>query len=199
MNLKDKIIIYIKEPSIIKNSIKEWWRNRVYRKMKSYRDKYYKYEDEKYYKTPSPYMNKFDQYLNCSIFNPVVTVIRVLEQYFSDSGFKTLMIGGIDVDTQKEAIITVTIKLQSPGLLIGKAGDRINAIATTLSDKFNKKTVIEIKEIKNDINRTVFNWNYECYCKYGKFKRTIKQKYCNIFFFKKGWNDTASKSHQMAT
>lgn len=34
-----------------------------------------------------------------------------------------------------------------------KAGDRIEAITTTLSDKFNKKTVIEIKEIKNDVNR----------------------------------------------
>lgn len=153
MNLKDKIIIYIKEPSIIKNSIKGWWRNRVYKKMKSYRDKYYKYEDEKYYKTLSPYMNKFDQYPNCSIFHPVVTVIRVLEQYFSDNCFKLLMIGGIDVDTQKEAMITVTIKLQSPGLLIGKAGKDIDAISAILSDKFGKKTIIKIEEIKNDVNR----------------------------------------------
>lgn len=27
MNLKDKIIICSKDPSIIKNSIKEWWRS----------------------------------------------------------------------------------------------------------------------------------------------------------------------------
>ena len=163
MNLKDEIIMYVKNPSIIKNSIKEWWRNRIYIKMKSYRDKYYEYEDKIYYRSVSPYVNKFDQTPNCSIFNPVVTVIRTLEQYFSDSGFKLLMIGGVDVNTQEEEAIVVTIKLQSPGILIGKAGKDIEAITTILSDKFNKKTVIEIKEIKNDINRRVFNWNFDCY------------------------------------
>jgi small subunit ribosomal protein S3 len=56
------------------------------------------------------------------------------------------------VETQDKNNITVTIRLNRPGLLIGKAGKDIDAVRDMLESYFNKGTKINIVEVKNDVN-----------------------------------------------
>ena len=79
-------------------------------------------------------------------------VYKMLEKYFGFRGVYLLRIHGIDVDTQDANTITVTIRLNRPGLLIGKAGKDIDAVRDMLERYFNKKTRIDIVEVKNDVN-----------------------------------------------
>jgi ribosomal protein S3 len=59
-----------------------------------------------------------------------------------------LKIHGIDVDTQSADAITVTIKLNRPGLLIGKGGSSISSLEAEMTKYFNKKTNIQIVEVQ---------------------------------------------------
>jgi ribosomal protein S3 len=75
-----------------------------------------------------------------------------MENHFGFKRFYKLNIHGINVDTQKEDNIIVTVYLRCPGLLIGKAGNDIDSIEEKLSQSFGKNVTIEISEVKIDIN-----------------------------------------------
>jgi hypothetical protein len=98
--------------------------------------------------------------MKIGVFSPVLVATKTLEQYFGFEGYHRLGIHGIDVDTQKRdektllvEQIDVTIRLNRPGLLIGKAGNDIYAVEKLLSENFGKQTKIHIVEVKGDINR----------------------------------------------
>ena len=90
--------------------------------------------------------------LPVGVFCPVMVVSKTLENYFGFYGYLRLKIHGIDVDTQNEDIIEVTIKIHRPGMLIGKGGKDINAVEKLLSDYFCKRVIIQISEIRRDVN-----------------------------------------------
>ena len=100
--------------------------------------------------------------MKIGVFSPVLVVTKTLEQYFGFEGYHRLGIHGIDVDTQKRdektmlvEQIDVTIRLNRPGLLIGKSGKDIYAVEYLLSENFGKQTKIRIVEVKGDINRPI--------------------------------------------
>ena len=95
--------------------------------------------------------------LPVGIFCPVMVVSKTLENYFGFYGYLRLNIHGIDVDTQNEGIIEVTIKIHRPGMLIGKGGKDINAIIKLLSDYFCKQVIIHITEIRRDVNERCYS------------------------------------------
>lgn len=101
------------------------------------------------------YANRVDS--NIGLLSPMVVVSKMLEKYFGFDKYLMLRIHGIDVDTQDEEQITVTISLNRPGLLIGKAGKDINALEEMLGKYFGVKTKIAIKEVK-DINTPLHIW-----------------------------------------
>lgn len=100
-----------------------------------------------------PYCGTPVSILPVGIYSPVNVVFKMLEQYFGFECCYRLHIHGIDVDTQDENVIGVSIRLYRPGLLIGKAGKDIYAIEDLLSDYFCKKVKINIVEVKRDVNR----------------------------------------------
>ena len=65
-----------------------------------------------------------------------------------------LGIHGIDVNTQNEEGVFVTISLSRPGLLIGKSGKDINAIQNRLTEVFGRNTSISLQEV-NDMNKNM--------------------------------------------
>lgn len=90
--------------------------------------------------------------LRIGVLCPVTVVAKMLEKYFGFKKNLMLRIHAIDVDTQSADAITVTIKLNRPGLLIGKAGRHIDGLEMLMTKYFNKKTDIRIVEVKNDVN-----------------------------------------------
>lgn len=103
--------------------------------------------------------------MKIGVFSPVLVTTKTLEKYFGFEGYHRLRIHGIDVDTQKrdeETLlveqIDVTIRLQRPGLLIGKAGKDIYAVENLLSENFGKQTKIHIVEVKGDINEPNYDF-----------------------------------------
>lgn len=90
--------------------------------------------------------------LPVGVFCPVMVVSKTLENYFGFYGYLRLNIHGIDVDTQNENEIGVTIRIHRPGMLIGKGGKDINAVEKLLSDYFRKRVVIRIDEVRRDVN-----------------------------------------------
>lgn len=94
--------------------------------------------------------------LRIGVLCPVTVVSKMLEKYFGSEKILMLRIHGIDVDTQSADAITVTIKLNRPGLLIGKAGCHINDLEKLMTKYFNKKTDIRIVEVKNDVNLPLY-------------------------------------------
>lgn len=94
--------------------------------------------------------------LRVGVLCPVTVVTKMLEKYFGFEKSLMLRIHGIDVDTQSEDAITVTIKLNRPGLLIGKAGCHIDNLEKMMTKYFNKKTDIRIVEVKNDVNLPLY-------------------------------------------
>ncbi len=94
--------------------------------------------------------------LRVGILCPVTVVSKMMEKYFGFEKLLMLRIHGIDVDTQSADAITVTIKLNRPGLLIGKAGCHIDGLEKMMTKYFNKKTVIRIVEVKNDVNLPLY-------------------------------------------
>lgn len=90
--------------------------------------------------------------LKVGVLCPAMIVAKVIEKHFGFEKSLMLRIHGIDVDTQSSDAITATIKLNRPGLLIGKGGCSINSLEAELTKYFNKKTDILIVEVKNDVN-----------------------------------------------
>ena len=107
------------------------------------------------------YLNRFisDPYygtrvsnLRVGVFSPVLIVSKMLEKHFGFRGYYILNIHGIDVDTQQEDAIEVTIRLHRPGCLIGKGGKDINAVTDMLERYFCKRVHINIVEVREDVN-----------------------------------------------
>ena len=96
------------------------------------------------------------QNLRVGILSPVTVVSKMMEKYFGFEKILMLRIHAIDVDTQSADAITVTIKLNRPGLLIGKAGCHIDILEKMMTKYFNKKTDIRIVEVKNDVNLPLY-------------------------------------------
>ena len=94
--------------------------------------------------------------LRIGVLCPVTVVTKMLEKYFGFEKILMLRIHAIDVDTQSADAITVTIKLNRPGLLIGKAGCHIDDLENLMTKYFNKKTDIRIVEVKNDVNLPLY-------------------------------------------
>lgn len=94
--------------------------------------------------------------LRVGVLCPVTVVTKMMEKYFGFEKSLMLRIHGIDIDTQSEDAITVTIKLNRPGLLIGKAGCHIDNLEKMMTKYFNKKTDIRIVEVKNDVNLPLY-------------------------------------------
>lgn len=90
--------------------------------------------------------------LKVGVLCPAMIVAKVIEKHFGFEKSLMLRIHGIDVDTQSSDAITATIKLNRPGLLIGTGGCSINSLEAELTKYFNKKTDIQIVEVKNDVN-----------------------------------------------
>ena len=92
-----------------------------------------------------------------SILFPCSVVSMVLAEYFQRVDL--LGIHSISVDTQSDEVVTVTITLARPGLLIGKGGKDIDAVRERLSELFGKETNIDIKEI-SDVNEEKILFEY---------------------------------------
>ncbi len=90
--------------------------------------------------------------LRVGVLSPVMIVYKMLEKHFGFRGAYLMRIHGIDVDTQDKNTITVTIRLNRPGLLIGTGGKDIDAVRDMLESYFNKATKINVVEVKNDVN-----------------------------------------------
>ena len=163
MTILDYIKTYAKHPHLIiediRNSIEKSKINRLLKnKLKAY-----DYEEKNYYDVivKSNYEiyvpeNKYKH----SIYNPMIVVWHELERMFdTGTGVATIRrmgIMGINIDTQNEDLVTVSISLKRPGLLIGKRGSKVNELETRLTYLFNRKTEIKIVEVKKDINEPMY-------------------------------------------
>ena len=99
-----------------------------------------------------PYYGNVISDMKIGVFSPVLVVTKTLEQYFGFEGYHRLRIHAVDVDTQQNDQIDVTIKLHRPGLLIGRGGVDIDAVTHLIAINFGKTVKIHIVEVKNDIN-----------------------------------------------
>lgn len=92
--------------------------------------------------------------LKAGILCPETVVHKMLENYFGFEKYLQLRIHGIEVNTTEKDKVTVTIKLNRPGLLIGKAGTTLTAIKDMLGEYFKMTTdinIVEVKEIYNPL------------------------------------------------
>ena len=96
--------------------------------------------------------------LRIGVLCPAIIVAKMIERHFGFEKSQMLRIHGIDVDTQSSDAITATIKLNRPGLLIGKGGSSINSLEAEMTKYFNKKTDIRIVEVKNDVNLPLYGF-----------------------------------------
>ena len=96
--------------------------------------------------------------LRVGVLCPAMIVAKMIEKHFGFEKSLMLRIHGIDVDTQSADAITAIIKLNRPGLLIGKGGSSINSLESELTKYFNKKTDIRIVEVKNDVNLPLYGF-----------------------------------------
>ena len=119
-----------------------------------FRKKIYNYEINEVLdsKISYPYRRYTVSDLRVGVLCPVMIVYKMLEKHFGFRGVLFMLIHGIDVDTQDANTITVTIRLNRPGRLIGKGGKDIDAVRDMLERYFNKATKINIVEVKFDIN-----------------------------------------------
>lgn len=108
--------------------------------------------EDSYYKYAS------SRNLRVGVLCPATVVSKMLEKYFGFEKSLMMRIHGIDVDTQSADAITVTIKLNRPGMLIGKAGCHIDNLGKMMTKYFNKKTDIRIVEVKNDVNLPLYDF-----------------------------------------
>jgi predicted RNA-binding protein YlqC (UPF0109 family) len=121
----------------------DWFRKKIYN---------YEIKETLNGKLSDPYWGYTVSDLRVGVLCPVMIVYKMLEKYFGFRGVYLMRIHGIDVDTQDANTITVTIRLNRPGLLIGKAGKDIDAVRDMLESYFNKGTKINIVEVRNDVN-----------------------------------------------
>ena len=121
----------------------DWFRKKIYN---------YEIKETLNGKLSDPYCGYTVSDLRVGVLSPVMIVYKMLEKYFGFRGVYLMRIHGIDVDTQDKNTITVTIRLNRPGLLIGTGGKDIDAVRDMLERYFNKKTRIDIVEVKNDVN-----------------------------------------------
>ena len=84
-----------------------------------------------------------------AIYSPLKTVYLCIEKVYNTANI--LQIHGINVDTQKD-IIDIKIFTKRPGILIGRGGKDIDKLTKEISLMFDKKVMIDIIEIKHDIN-----------------------------------------------
>ena len=98
--------------------------------------------------------------LRVGVLCPAMIVAKMIERHIGFEKSQMLRIHGIDVDTQSVDAITATIKLNRPGLLIGKGGSSINSLEAELTKYFNKKTDIRIVEVKNDVNLPLYMYEF---------------------------------------
>ena len=94
---------------------------------------------------------------NRAMLFPCSVVSMVLSEHFKRVDL--LGIHSISVDTQSDEVVTVTITLARPGLIIGKGGKDIDAVRERLSELFGKETNIDIKEII-DVNEEKILFEY---------------------------------------
>lgn len=94
---------------------------------------------------------------NNALLFPCSVVSMVLLEHFKRIDW--LGIHSISVDTQSDEVVTATIALARPGLLIGKGGKDIDAVMERLSELFGKETNVDIKEI-NDVNKEKILFEY---------------------------------------
>ena len=106
------------------------------------------------------YVSSITPDFRVGILCPAMIVAKMIEKHFGFEKSQMLRIHGIDVDTQSVDAITATIKLNRPGLLIGKGGSSINSLEAELTKYFNKKTDIRIVEVKNDVNLPLYMYEF---------------------------------------
>jgi predicted RNA-binding protein YlqC (UPF0109 family) len=86
--------------------------------------------------------------LKVGVLCPETIVHKMLEKYLGFERYLMLRVHGIDIDTKEEDKVTITIKLNKPGLLIGKAGTTLTAIKDMLGGYFKMQTDIRIVEVQ---------------------------------------------------
>lgn len=91
------------------------------------------------------------------ILSPLNVVMKTIDSYFLPDTVQRMGIMGIWVDTQDTEVNKVEVYIKRPGLLIGKGGKDIEYIERKLSEIFCKKTVLNITEIKKDVNEPYWN------------------------------------------
>ena len=114
----------------------------------------YDYEINEYLNVyiSDPYYGTRVSNLRVGVYSPVLIVSKMLEKHFGFRGYFNMHVHGIDVDTQQEDAIEVTIRLNRTGYLIGKGGKDINAITDMLERYFCKRVRINIVEVSEDVN-----------------------------------------------
>lgn len=164
MKTIERIKLYCKSPKCIAYDFRDWKDSLTLKFYHKLKEMLYSFENKTYYNiniTQHYKNNQYQEYyfldktVTFARLNPVITVIREIDLYF-DNRFGNLRIPKIDVDTQNEEEITVTIHTMRPGYLIGKGGQTIDYFEKRLSELFAKKTKIKIVEVKKDINEPIY-------------------------------------------
>lgn len=106
------------------------------------------------------YENSVMPDLRVGVLCPAMVVAKMIEKHFGFEKSLMMRIHAIDVDTQSADAITATIKLNRPGLFIGKGGSSINSLEAELTKYFNKKTDIRIVEVKKDVNLPLYIYDF---------------------------------------
>lgn len=163
MTFWDYIKTYVRHPRLIIDTFLDAIDNAKQKRFLKNKFATYEYEEKNYYDVIV--MSSYEYYVpenkyKRSIYNPMIVVWHELERMF-DNGtgvaiIRRMGIMGINVDTQNEDLLTVSISLKRPGMLIGKRGSNIDALESRLTYLFNRKTKIEIVEVKKDINEPVY-------------------------------------------
>lgn len=149
MKIVDTLKVYLRHPKCIvqdmrfytkkyKEKYEFWLRKKLLKRILESDICSYTYEMRHQYKP-----------FNRAMLFPCSVVSMVLAEYFQRVDL--LGVHGISVDTQSDEVVTATIALVRPGLLIGKGGKDIDAVRERLSELFGKETNIDIKEI-HDVN-----------------------------------------------
>lgn len=149
--------IYLKQPSYVIEDIK-CWQHRLYMRFLNWcRKRIYDYEFNEVlnHKIADPTYGTCVSDVHIGIFSPILVVTKTLEHYFGFEGYMRLRVHNLIIDTQNESSISVTFVLRRPGLLIGKGGKDIDNIKALLEKAFNKSVVVNINEVKNDVNEPI--------------------------------------------
>lgn len=136
----------------MKTRIKSFISNLYLSVLNYFKNKIYEYEFSILNKKIcSPLYDVYVSDTHVSILTPILSVTKVLENYFGFDKYIKLNIHGINVDTQKE-IVEITFHILRPGSFIGAKGVHIDEIEKRLMELFNKRVKIKIVEIRKDIN-----------------------------------------------